>query len=57
MILGPLTYNDPTGPILYGVVSKPGVKGLKNFCKGQTIYSRVSNPEILKWIKDNIELK
>ena len=49
---GPLTYTDNDGKTtVYGVVSGAGSL-TKNKCKSVALFSRVSHPKILKWIKN-----
>ena len=51
---GPLTYTNDVGEtVLLGVVSGPGNPQLN--CKGAGVYGRVAHPNVLRWIKKNIE--
>ena len=52
---GPLTHTDKNGKTtLYGVVWYQGVKD--QYCKSPSLYSRVSDPNVLKWIRHHIAL-
>ena len=53
---GPLTYTDKRGKTtVFGIVSGPGrIPAPDNLGLGPKAYVRVSNPEILNWIKEEI---
>ena len=54
-LLGPLTHTDKDGhTTLYGVVSG---QGSDPDCKSTGIFARVSEPNVLKWIKKHIDLQ
>ena len=52
---GPLTHTDKNGrTTLYGVVQGPGWNDKAWDCKYSESFSRVSNPDVLKWINEAI---
>ena len=54
---GPLTYTDENGKTtLLGVVQGPGRDEDEFDCKYSEVFSRVSHPNVLKWIKETIDL-
>ena len=53
-ILGPLTYTTNLGTTLYGVVSGSGTQGGDSDCNKNVLVGRVSEPNILNWIKDHL---
>merc|ERR1712212_180662 len=51
---GPLTHTDENGKTtLFGVVS--GAGSMEHDCNGTEVFSRVSNPNVLNWIKTNLD--
>ena len=54
-ILGPLTLTENGITRLYGVTSSSSYRSKEEMClNSRSLYGRVSEPTILKWIKSNI---
>merc|ERR1712055_340986 len=53
---GPLTHTNENGKTtLFGVVEGPGYDQLKFDCNRTEVFSRVSHPNVLNWIKTNLD--